>query len=478
MTSMNRTDIIGRVNELATLERCYQSKEAEFVIIYGRRRVGKTYLVNEFFSDSFAFKLTGLYKEKTAGQLKNFQNALSDYGKTLKKRPKDWFDAFSELKSLVIEKRKSNHDKKIIFIDELPWLDTPKSNFLSAFEAFWNGWGAQQDDVMLIVCGSATTWITEKLLHNVGGLFNRATQRLYLLPFTLHETELFLKSRRIEWNRYTITQLYMIMGGIPYYLKMLDSSLSFSENIDRLFFKEKGMLWNEFSVLYETLFGRSEIYLKIISTLAEKKSGLTRDEIAEKGKLNKNGDFSKALKNLADCNFVRTYDTFGKRGQTIYQLSDYYTLFYFRFIKSGAGKDEHFWSHSMNLPSVTAWMGYSFEQVCKDHLPQIKEAIGIDDVLTYTCSWYGSDGDSKAQIDLLIDRRDQVINLCEIKFSLSEYNISKDYEEALRRKISVFRNATKTRKAIQPVLISTYGLQSNLHSSLIHKVVSFEDLFA
>lgn len=474
---MNRSNIIGRTEEIAILEKCVNSPESEFVVVYGRRRVGKTYLVNEFFSDGFTFKTTGLYKKRTREQLVNFAHSLKDYGRENGKVPGDWFEAFSELKQLIVQKRKKDEGKKIIFIDELPWLDTPKSDFLAGFEAFWNGWGAQQHDVLLIVCGSATTWITEKLLENVGGLFNRATRRIYLQAFTLQETESFLLSRGFRWNRYTLTQTYMIMGGIPFYLRLLDYTLSFSENIDRLFFKTGGALWNEFSILYETLFGRSEIYLKIISALAEKKSGMTRDELSSKTGLPKNGDFSKALKNLSDCQFIRIYAQFGKKRDNIHQLCDYYTLFYLKFIRNNEGKDEHFWSHSMNNPSVTAWMGYTFEQVCKDHLLKIKQTINISDVLTSISSWYGSNGESKAQIDLLIDRRDQVINLCEIKFSVSEFSIDKDYEMVLRRKISVFKEATKTRKAIQIIMITTYGLRKNSHSELVHKTIVLDNLF-
>ena len=471
---MNRSIFIGRETEVANLQKYYDSKESEFVVIYGRRRVGKTFLVKEFFDDKYDFKVTGLYKQQKKVQLKNFSLALKEYGLSLRNTPKDWLEAFSALKQLLTSINAGNR-KKVVFIDELPWLDTPKSDFLAAFESFWNGWG----NLMLIVCGSATTWIAKNLLEDVGGLFNRAARRLYLMPFTLNETERYLKSRGFQWSRYDIIQTYMIMGGIPYYLKLLDGTVSLSANIDNIFFKKKGPLWNEFAILYETLFGRSELYLKIINTLASKKSGLTQSEIAAGANVPQNGAFTKALKDLVRCDFIRAFNCFGKKSNDItYQLSDYYTLFYFRFIKEQLNPDEHYWTLTLDNPSRAPWAGYSFEQVCKDHLYQIRRALGISGVLTSSSSWKGQYEGNGAQIDLVIERRDRVIDICEAKYSIDEFIIDKEYEARLRNKLSVFKAATNTKSAVQLVMITTFGVKQNLHSGIVSANVTMDHLFA
>lgn len=473
---MDKNLFIGREYEIRQLEKYRDSKESEFVIIYGRRRVGKTFLVKEFFDDTYDFHVTGLYKKPKKMQLKNFYLALQEYGATIKKEPADWLESFEELKKLL--KSKKEKRKKIVFIDELPWLDTRQSEFLGAFEAFWNGWGAQRNDIMLVVCGSATTWITKKLLSNKGGLFNRAARRLFLLPFTLQETERYLVSRGINWSRYDIVECYMTMGGIPYYLKLLDNELSYLANIDTIFFKRNGSLWDEFDHLYETLFGNSKAYLKIIEALAAKKTGLTRNEIINETRLDDNGFLTEMLKNLKDSQFIRAYNTFGyDEKYVVYQLADYFTLFYLRFMKGKQNPDEHFWTHYLDNPAKNSWAGQTFEQVCKDHIAQIKKAIGIGAVLTDVSSWNGVAETGKAQIDLVIDRRDRITNVCEIKFSAGEFVIDKDYEDKLRKKIQVFREATRSRKALQLVMITTYGVRHNSHSGIMQSQVRMDDLF-
>ncbi len=474
---MNRSVLTGRDEELSVLQKCLESDESEFVVVYGRRRVGKTFLVNEFFGETFDFKVTGLYHQPMATQLKNFEIALREYGLEGDARPADWLDAFALLKNLIAGRDRHGR-KKVIFMDELPWLDTPKSGFLAAFESFWNGWASARKDVLLVVCGSATTWITKNLLENAGGLFNRVSRRMYLLPFTLKETEEYLQSRGFDWNRYEIAQAYMIMGGIPFYLRLLDPAMPLAVNIDNIFFKRNGPLWNEFRVLYETLFGRSELYYKIVRALSSKRSGLTAAEISALAGIHRNGMFSTALKNLEDCNFIRVYNSFGKKSNDkIIQLCDFYTLFYFRFLNDSQQADEHYWSHSLDNPAKAVWAGYSFEQVCKDHLSQIKRALSINGMLSSASEWRGEYDGSKAQIDLVIDRRDQVISACEMKFSMDKFVIDKEYEAKLRERLAVFKGATRTRKAVQLVMVTTYGVKKNSWSGIVQGEVTLDDLF-
>ena len=486
--------IIGRKQEQRELRRLYQSDEAEMVVVYGRRRVGKTYLINQMFAQTgFTFKVTGLYKQKMSVQLKNFSLAINEYFQDGdRKHPTSWMEAFGQLKSCLNNTKTGT--KRVLFFDELPWMDTKGSRFLNAFEWFWNGWGCAQDDLMLVICGSATNWIINKLFKQKGGLYNRANSKMYLCPFSLAETEQYLQHIGFAIERYDIVLVYMIMGGIPYYLKQLEPGRPLADNIDNCFFKKNGKLWDEFDHLYETLFDQSELYLRIVEALASKRDGLTRDEVVKAAKIPENGKLSKALSDMVKCGFVRDYTYYGKKTKSkTYQLADYYTLFYLRFIKDNYGQDEHFWTHMLDNPKKTVWQGYSFEQLVKDHIEQVKRALGIGSVLTQQSSWFvskqtlekersndfGSDQEeiNGAQIDLLIDRRDRAINVCEIKFSNGEFIINKDYSLRLRNKIMAFKAATNTPKALVPTMITTFGVKRNQYSGNVQQEVVLDDLF-
>ena len=473
-------NLIGRENEIKRLDRAMAENEAQFIIVYGRRRVGKTFLINEYFHNVFAFKFTGSEKQTNKEQLKNFELELSAAARTEYTPFKDWTEAFFALRSYLDARLQNKSEKQVVFFDELPWMDKQNSGFLPAFEWFWNSWGASQKDLVFIVCGSATSWMVEKLDENKGGFFNRQTCRLYISPFDLHLTEMYLKSRNIYWSRYDIVQCYMIMGGIPFYLRLLDREKTLNENIDYIFFQKNAELWNEFHHLFRTLFSNSDQYIKIIEALSKKRNGLKREEIIKTTGLPANGVLTKMLSDLEKSGFIRINDMYGykERGKT-YQLSDYYTIFYLRFIKEHYGKDEHFWENTIDNPAKRAWMGLSFEQVCKDHVKQIKNKLGISGVLSEIYSWdkKGTSEEDGAQIDLLIDRRDRVINLCEIKFSTTPYEIDKDYDMALKSKAEVFRNATKTTKTLITTMITTYGIKKNMYSNYIGKEVCMDDLF-
>jgi len=472
--------IIGRNEECERLSRCLRSNSAQLVVVYGRRRVGKTYLINEFFENTFAFKLTGVYGQKRKEQLQNFTAELNRRSEKKYTIPKDWIEAFNYLREYMDGLDANN--KQVVFLDELPWLDGKKSGFLSAFEYFWNDYASTKHNFIFVLCGSATSWMDEKITKNKGGLFNRQTCRLYLEPFSLHEVEEFLTSKEIYWSIYEIAECYMIMGGIPYYLNLLDSEESLHQNIDRLFFKKKGELWDEFEHLYNTLFTNSEYYVAVVEALSEKKGGLTRGEICDRVGISKGGDISKILKNLSLSGFVVVCDFYGrKKKESLYQLSDYFTLFYFKYIRGHYGKDEHFWSNSVDNASRKAWEGLTFERICKDHIKQIKSKLGISGVLSEEASWFVKSDDEKcitgAQIDLLIDRRDHVVSLCEMKYSLSEFDIDKAYDANLRNKISTFTKVTSCKKTIQLVMITTFGVKRNKYSGLVGTQVLLDDLF-
>ena len=470
--------LIGRKNEISNLESIMASKEAEFVVVYGRRRVGKTFLVNTFFNDNYAFKLTGLAKKCKRDQLANFTASLNRYGNGKKfTKPRTWYEAFDKLRELL-ESNKSK-GKRVLFIDELPWIDTRGSNLVSALEHFWNDWAVTQNDMVLIVCGSATSWITRKILKNRGGLHNRVTQKLYIRPFTLAECKEYIRSRGLVMEDKEIAECYMIMGGIPYYLKSLRRGASLAQNIDEMFFAERGRLDDEFDALYNSLFEKSENYIKVVEALSTKNRGMTREEILQTTKLEMNGHFSKLLQNLIDCDFVRCYKSFGNKARMgIYQLVDPFTLFYYKFINKYGHSDKPFWQYQIGTRQHDTWAGLAFEQLCLNHHQQIEKALGISGIITQVYSWTTlPNAEEKAQIDLIIQRADKVINVCEMKFYDSKYTMKvKDYDD-MERRVRIFRESRDIRKAIHPVLVTTYGLTHNKYSHLFQNVVTLKDLF-
>ncbi|WP_295364153.1 ATP-binding protein [uncultured Succinivibrio sp.] len=391
---MNRK-IIGRKKECERLDECMNADQAQLVIVYGRRRVGKTYLINEYFENRFAFKITGSYGQPKEVQLKIFDTSLSRQNGVNKLNSKDWFEAFNSLRDYL--ETLDTNEKQVIFFDEMPWLDTQKSSFLAAFEWFWNDWASTRRNLIFIVCGSATSWMDEKIANNKGGLFNRQTCKLFLKPFSLNEVEEYLQSKNIEWSRYDIVQCYMIMGGIPYYLSLLNSKLSLSQNIDALFFTDRGELSDEFEHLYRTLFTNSASYIKVVESLSKKKGGLTREELLKSTGRQTGGELSVILKNLELSGFIRISNFFNKKKKNaLYQLCDYYTSFYFKFIKDNYGKDEHYWSNAVDNPAKRTWEGLVFEQICRDHVTSIKKKLGISGVLSEESSWYVR-GDTEIQ---------------------------------------------------------------------------------
>jgi hypothetical protein len=469
--------LIGRQEELARLRKLTENISSSFVAVYGRRRVGKTFLIRNAFP-SFDFQVTGMANVNTATQLSNFHIALNRYDTTSGNRPPatNWLEAFTQLTALLESKESV---KKTVFLDELPWLDTAGSGFLPALEHFWNSWASARADILLIVCGSAASWIINKLLNSRGGLHNRVTDRIPLLPFTLKECELFFSSRGAIFDRYQIVQLYMVMGGIPFYLAQVDSKLSAAQNIDRLCFAESGILRTEFDNLYHSLFQKAERHVQIIEALSKKAKGLSREDLLKASKMPNGGGTTRILRELEESHFIRKYRAFGKRDKnSIYQLTDFYSLFYLRWIKGFDPSDRHYWISQLDTPNQNIWAGYAFEQVCLEHISRIKLGLSIGGMKTEASAWSGKTDTSGAQIDLLIDRADRVINICEMKFSIDPFVISKSYAEDLKRKIRVFKEVTKTRKAIHLILITTWGLVRNNYSdTLVQNELKMETLF-
>lgn len=468
--------IVGREAERKLLQRYQESEKSELVALYGRRRVGKTYLIRCTFRDEFDFSFTGMYETSKSLQLRRFAKQLG-----VDETPKDWFEAFDLLRDHLIALKKKT---VTVFLDELPWMDTRNSHFLEAFSMFWNTWPMGTSLLKLYVCGSSTSWMLNKFIGDKGGLYGRTSRTIYLRPFTLRETGQYLTAvKNFTLTHRQILDIYMIMGGIPYYLDMLDPELSVNRNIDELFFASNAPLRAEYEFLFRSLFSNSDRYRKVVEILSQKLKGMTRKEILETLKSD-GGSLSKVLEDLSACDFIRSYSAIGKKSKScIYQLTDLFCLFHIRFVTNEREQDEHYWT---NLPEgmKNAWSGYAFEQVCLHHIPQIKNKLGISGVFSNVFSWnsgpFTDDDGTKwngGQIDLLIDRRDDVINICEIKYSSEQYVITKDYEHHMMDRISLFRHCTHTRKSLVNTFITTYGVKKNIHSTSIQKEVTMDDLF-
>lgn len=474
-----QTTFIGRKEEQAILKEALNSKEAEMIAVIGRRRVGKTFLIKTIYQKEIVFDITGIQNGELQNQLEAFRDRLIEYSKSQLSipKPKDWFEAFKLLKEYL--QTLSKDKKHVIFFDELPWLATHKSKFLQAFGYFWNSWAWQQN-LVVVICGSAASWMIQKIVNNTGGLYNRITRRIYLQPFTLSETEEFLKDKHLKFTRYQIIQLYMTLGGVPHYLKEVKRGKSAIQNINDICFSRNGLLRDEFLRLYPSLFPNADKHFKVIRALAEKRDGLTRQEIIKHTQLKDGGGLTTVLDELSHSGFITPYRAFQKKKGNIYRLTDEYSLFYLKFIENKELEGEDIWQHLSQTQTYKTWAGYAFENICLKHIPQIKKALGISGIYSLSSSFYrkGTATQKGVQIDLLIDRKDHVINLFEIKFYNKEFTINKDYAEILRQKMWRFEEITKTKKQLTWVFISTYGLKQNEHSlEMINKSLTIDDLF-
>ncbi|MBB2145726.1 AAA family ATPase [Pedobacter sp. LMG 31464] len=474
--------VIGRTEEKAILGMIEKSGEAELLAVYGRRRVGKTFLIRNGFSKPPVFEFSGIHHASLEQQLESFSLALTAAtGTTIPlATPTSWLQAFSMLKqylSPLLEKGRS-----VIFIDEFPWIDTPRSGFLPAFENFWNSWASKEENLIVVICGSAASWMIKKVINNRGGLHNRVTKRIRLLPFTVGETAAYLKHRNINLDKYQLLQLYMAMGGIPQYLKEIQPGDSAAQTIDRLCFTKDGLLHDEFKNLYHSLFDSAQNHIDIVKALAKKGKGMSRTEIIKACKLTSGGYATKLLEELSESGFISPYIPFGKTSKdALYKLTDEYSLFYLKFIEGSKATGSGTWLRFSTGISWTSWSGSAFESICMKHIPQLKKAIGIEAVYAEVSVWRyqpKTKTEKGAQIDLLIDRNDSCINICEMKFSSGTFEISKGYATELENKLTVFRNQTKTKKTLFLTMMTTFGVKNAAnYPGLVQKEITMDALF-
>ena len=476
--------IVGRKQEIEELERLYHSDRPEFVAVYGRRRVGKTFLIKQALKDRFTFQHTGVSpvdqedeKNRLKTQLESFYYSMLSHGLEGFKQPKTWMEAFYQLEQLL--NKLDEGQRIVIFLDELPWMDTPRSRFLSAFEGFWNGWCNSHDNVMLIVCGSATSWMLSNLSRSKGGLYGRLTDEIKVSPFTLKECEEYFNHENIELSRYDIVQSHMVFGGIPYYLSYFRKGYSFEKNTDMILFGSKPRLKDEFNRLFKAIFTNAEDCKKVIRLLATRNYGFTREEIASATGLPLGGGLSDTLTALAESDFIMRYSPYGKGTGEYYKLIDNFCLFWLKYVEPNQD-DVSFVNDNFTSDIMKAWRGVAFEHVCWQHVPQIKRALEIGGVKTSVSAWNVAGDDTKigAQVDMLIIRDDNIVNLCEMKFCSSVYTIDKEEETKMLHRVEMLKNTLSSKQKVHLTLITTFGLTYGKHSGKVQKVVICDELFS
>jgi len=475
--------MIGRKKETNELNKLYSSGKSEFVAIYGRRRIGKTYLVDETFKGRITFRHAGLspIDENKKGQLKaqleHFYYSLLLQGMKKSKKPDNWLEAFYLLETFL--EAKDDGGRQLVFLDELPWLDTPRSGFMTAFEGFWNTWGCHRDNLMVVVCGSANSWILDHLINNHGGLYNRVTYEIKLEPFTLSECEKFFESKNVKMSRYDIAQSYMILGGVPYYMGYFQSGMSLAQNIDNMIFSQSGKLRDEYNRLFASTFSNPELMKEIVGVLYTRNSGYTRSELVEKISIHDGGTLSQSLNALIASDFVVKYIPFGKGKREHYKLIDPFCMFYLHFVDKKKELDDKFWQQNISTQQVVSWRGFAYESVCFNHISQIKKALGIAGVITTHSAWLKTSDDTEGmQIDLVISRNDNVVNMCEIKYYGDIFTVDKRYYQVLLRRQEILSKELSPRVSVHNTLITTFGLAYNEYSGIFKNVLTLDDLFA
>jgi AAA+ ATPase superfamily predicted ATPase len=468
-------DLIGRKNEISLLKNALTSNRPELIVVYGRRRIGKTYLIREVYKNHIQFEISGIHKVSFKEQLSNFNLTLRKYN-SKSVDSSGWIEAFHQLQKYIDKLRSTK--KKVIFIDEFPWFDTRKSNFLGAFDNFWNSYASKRKDLVVVICGSAASYMVKNIVKNKGGLHNRLTQRIQLLPFNLFETEQLLKHNRIKLSRYEILQLYMVMGGVPHYLEKIVPGESVAQIIDRLCFEKNAFLRTEFNNVFASLFDQYDNHELIIRTLAKVRKGLTRTALLTKSRINSGGTLTKTLEDLEESGFIEKYAPYQGNKDSVYRLTDEYSMFYIKFIEGTKPSSKSVWMKQQGQQSYKIWSGFSFETTCIKHVEQIKEGLKIGGVNSSHGSWIEKNSQQGAQIDLLIDRDDHVINLCEMKFYNTEYALDKKYAHEITAKVNTFLKTNKTKKSIFVTFITTHGLVNNQYKrQLVQNELTINDLF-
>lgn len=475
--------LIGRKKEIQELEKAYRSGQFEFIALYGRRRVGKTYLVSQVFEDRISFRHAASPNDEERQdekgllkmQLEVFYGSLLAQGLKESKKPNSWVEAFLLLIRLF--EGKDPAERWVIFLDEFPWMDTKRSNFIEAFSWFLNFWAANQKNLMIIAAGSSTSWMLNNLIHSTGGLYNRVTNPIRLSPFRLQETEQFFREKGFDLSRYSIARIQMAFGGIPYYLNFLDRGEGLSRFVDRMLFEKGAKLGLEYDTLFRSSFEKGDLARKIAEYLGKRSSGYTRKEIVEGLKISDGKAVKDALDALQEGDFVLEYVPYKEaQNKKRYRLIDPFCIFYLHFVAGKRSLDPSFFADSVEPNS---WIGAAFENLCAAHLEQIKRALVISKLSSIEFSLvFPKEEDKKgAQVDLVLVRKDRIVNLCEMKFYGKPYVQTEKEHHSLTNRVARLKETLPATYSIAPVLITVFEPSSGGYPDDYVQVLTLDDLF-
>ena len=493
--------MIGRKKEIKLLNEICDLEESSLVAIYGRRRIGKTYLVNHMFKkyrqDCLFFEFTGAYDGDKRGQIDNFIDQVYEWFYVEPSfEIKSWSDAFRFLKRTIdkeIKKRDSN-EKVIVFLDEVPWIDrSNKGGFLSALGYFWNTWCEPRENVVLILCGSNSSWIRDKILKNArGSLYQRVTHQISMYPFDLKETKAYLLEQKgFMIDNKTVTDIYMIFGGVAKYLSFLNPNESSAENIDRVFFSIHGSMYREYDELFSSLFAdKSDYYKSVIELLCTRRSGFSLSDISKAFNEKLGGKLRLAIAELEECGFIKGLSKYGNSVRGVnYMIVDPYILFHHKWIKGFSRNDiatlpNNYWLHKSSSQSYAVWSGYAFEIVVMVNIRLYLNAIGRLGFFSGVYHWQHmakSEDEQGAQIDMVVNYGNNIFDILECKYYNSEYVISKEYAKNIKNKLSMFKKYglySKQKSELRLVFLTSYGVKMNAEAhSLNISRVCLDDLF-
>jgi AAA+ ATPase superfamily predicted ATPase len=452
---------------------------SEFIALYGRRRIGKTYLVRETFKTHIVFEFVGTKDSPARSQIENYTRALQRaFSTKIKTPPKNWHEALDLLIEVLGNPARSSRQKKVIFFDELPWLASRKSGFIEALDYLWNSYLSKRNDIVLVVCGSAANWMISNVVNNKGGLHNRITRPpLRMSPFTLIETRDYFRSRNIDLSEEQITELYMVTGGVAYYLNLYERGDSAAQFINRNFFGASSELRDEFDRLFSSLFDKFDTHMAIIKLLGKHSSGLSQKEIAAKLKTSTGGTFTKILTELEKSDFISFWPQLEHRKKDgIFRLVDEYTLFYLFWVDPlGARADlRDYWQKQIGKPRHYSWLGHAFEALCAKHAPELVKSLGVSGL---TNRFYSFQGEN-TQIDMIIDRSDRCMNLCEMKYTLYPYEMTGAEASKLKeRRLHLSKKTTKKTQVFLTLVTPQPAVKNKHYLSCVDKEINLSELF-
>ena len=468
---------VGRKKELSLLEESYLSSKSEIFTVYGRRRIGKSTLIEIFARQKpNFFSFEGIEGQNSSFQIKHFTEML-------KKQLQDpllssiqfqsWDAVFTYVSERLMTKTRPN-EKIIFFLDEIQWMAAGRSSFISLLKYYWDNYW-KKSNVLMILCGSIASFMVNKVVHSKA-LYGRIDHEILLKGLHPFEAKAFFADKHKSTEE--ILKYYLILGTIPKYLEYINPSRSFQWNMNKLFFSSHGSMINEIKKIFYSQFKESTIYFDIVKLL---KSGpLALSEICTRLKIKSGGGLKRYLTNLENAEIIRSHVPFNRKANSRlkkYVLSDEYLNFYFKYLEPNLRIIEESESEklfeTLTKNSFDVWLGFAFEKFCIKHNSWLADLMGFkDDVLI--ASPYFERKDQRFQIDLVYLRADKVITICEIKHHTKPLS-SKQIGE-MQRKLQCLK--IPNGYSIETALISLYGPDKALNdSNYFDHYVSMDAIF-